>query len=933
MKRKHSEWTQSLAAGLLAALPLVAAGGVFDLVRDGAPAAEFVIGPALEAEAAISPWRLGAELYYPGGAALGIGRPWVDGEIRQAELHPWSRAGVLAAVEDFNTTLAAATGVELPVVNERSGDRHTVVFAIEPAPRMRDDAFRIDFPDADTLRIAGSGRSVRWALNHLLETHAGVRWLFFGHAHIPALNDLLIPREPVAQTASFPFRRDPGYYRRGMLEHYLPHNVKFPVFPRSGGHGMTQDVFPIEKYAPDQSWPEAIMPVHGGEKVVLPPPHDPPNMHRQVDYLGRWHPCFSSPETVTIAVENMLEILAADPDRDWFELGVMDWGGHCRCDDCVAAVGDRTNDMGHPHYSELYYAWVNAVAEQIAARYPEVHFGTILYRELFDAPDFKLHPNIVPRMSLDVHQLMNAEVRAEKWRQIRRWFDRSQHLGLSEYAWGIDAYALPRIYFGLWADFIKEFQTQGGMAWTFGGWKRAGSESEGPKSYLFYKLSWDVTQDLDAILDDWYRHTVGEAAAPYLRAYFDFWEDYWTGARIRRTPWYRNSIRGQYLRWREWTRNPGTHTFALQRGDMARLREWMEAVVDKAETPGQQTRAARLMLAFEYYEANATALFAEIVPPEAGVPDEASALEIIASVPAAFAAVAHRQTILDPLFDGSPPRGVEEFDPGESLLAVFEWVGHWATRPEVAAAANALFAEPGLTEAQREALRAAWERGSLLAQGRQTAPAAQVARRSTQDLTLDGRLDDPFWADVPVYALVEPQSGEPAPLETRFQMAWAEDGLYVGIFCAEPDADGPVFTTDVDGDRAIFAGETIELLLDTGAGANAYYQIVINPAGAVIDLDRSRGVYYNWSSGARAHAHIGEGYWSLEVRIPVDPTEEFDPDPDVGIIGAPPTDESPWFFNVCRLRIRGDERVGQVFSPTGGGFHVPERFGRLIPAP
>ena len=68
----------------------------------------------------------------------------------------------------------------------------------------------------------------------------------------------------------------------------------------------------------------------------------------------------------------------------------------------------------------------------------------------------------------------------------------------------------------------------------------------------------------------------------------------------------------------------------------------------------------------------------------------------------------------------------------------------------------------------------------------------------------------------------------------------------------------------------------------------------------------------------------------MEIRIPAagDKAEEIDP--LNGISGNLPTEKQPWFFNLCRQRLRGKDRELSAFSPTGkSAFHVPLKFGEL----
>jgi len=53
-------------------------------------------------------------------------------------------------------------------------------------------------------------------------------------------------------------------------------------------------------------------------------------------------------------------------------------------------------------------------------------------------------------------------------------------------------------------------------------------------------------------------------------------------------------------------------------------------------------------------------------------------------------------------------------------------------------------------------------------------------------------------------------------------------------------------------------------------------------------------------------------------------------DPSKGIDGSAPKDLFPWYFNVCRQRVRGAEVERTAYSPTGvEEFRIPEKFARL----
>jgi len=200
-------------------------------------------------------------------------------------------------------------------------------------------------------------------------------------------------------------------------------------------------------------------------------------------------------------------------------------------------------------------------------------------------------------------------------------------------------------------------------------------------------------------------------------------------------------------------------------------------------------------------------------------------------------------------------------------------------------------------------------------------------KEARQNFKIDGKLEEPFW--VMRGKLGQLQTGEKPEYPTRFQILQDEAALYIGIRCSDM-AGAPVNIGSTEsGDPAIWSGDHIEILLETET--HAYYQIVINPAGAMLNLDRAadKKHWFSWDSQAEVGAHVGEDFWSLEIRIPY---TEDDADPLHLVVGRRPTANLPWYFNICRKRIRDDAVEVSAFAPVGDsgkGFHTPKKFAKL----
>lgn len=215
-------------------------------------------------------------------------------------------------------------------------------------------------------------------------------------------------------------------------------------------------------------------------------------------------------------------------------------------------------------------------------------------------------------------------------------------------------------------------------------------------------------------------------------------------------------------------------------------------------------------------------------------------------------------------------------------------------------------------------------------------------RDARQTLVMDGKLDEAFWTGYSLRGtLKDVHTGKRPTYQTEFRARWWRDNLYFGIRCEGEPGKPPVIGTRQSGDPAIWDGDHLELLIETDK--HSYYQVVVNPAGAIMDLDRgaAKTAWYDWSSQAEVAAHIGDGYWSVELRLPITASDE---DPLHNVVGSRPfkakSDDLatgkgtslPWHFNLFRKRAGTEDVETTAFSPLGPdtkSFHDPMRFAEL----
>lgn len=195
---------------------------------------------------------------------------------------------------------------------------------------------------------------------------------------------------------------------------------------------------------------------------------------------------------------------------------------------------------------------------------------------------------------------------------------------------------------------------------------------------------------------------------------------------------------------------------------------------------------------------------------------------------------------------------------------------------------------------------------------------------------LDGNVDKTWWGTVRIAPLIKLRPQDPQPkANSSFQIQREGSTLHIGIVCLEPDMKGLQSAATKNDDPKLLLGDHVTLLIETSS--RSYYEISINPAGAVYDIDHApggRGV--DWTSGARVAVHRGADRWSIEVRLPIVGADAFTLDPTKGIDGSQPKELFPWHFNLGRGRLRDGKFERTAFSPSGkDDFHVPEKFAKL----
>ena len=216
--------------------------------------------------------------------------------------------------------------------------------------------------------------------------------------------------------------------------------------------------------------------------------------------------------------------------------------------------------------------------------------------------------------------------------------------------------------------------------------------------------------------------------------------------------------------------------------------------------------------------------------------------------------------------------------------------------------------------------------GAPVAQANGPAPANGGRRSMTalrmndgEAVTLDGRLDEPFWARaIPAADFIQqdPQNGRPATEPTEVRIVYDKDVLYMGVtaFDSEPDK---WLGYQRRRDEGLGSDDRFQWVIDTFLDGRTGYFFEMNPSGLMADaLQGANGQNREWDGIWNARHYRSNIGWNLEIAIPFR-TLNFNPNSDTWGINFQRTvrrknEESIWMGWQRNQNLRRMSNAGLV---------------------
>src|SRR5437899_1713887 len=155
--------------------------------------------------------------------------------------------------------------------------------------------------------------------------------------------------------------------------------------------------------------------------------------------------------------------------------------------------------------------------------------------------------------------------------------------------------------------------------------------------------------------------------------------------------------------------------------------------------------------------------------------------------------------------------------------------------------------------------------------GRRASSATIRATPIRAPVTLDGRLDEPFWAaadSIDDFRQREPLEGSPATERTVVKVAHDADALYIVVRCYDSSMRS-VRASQLRRDADLSSDDNVRLLIDSFDDRRSAFVFATNPNGTLWDAQFSGvdDLNENWNGIWDVAVSRDSGGWTAEFRI------------------------------------------------------------------
>lgn len=381
------------------------------------------------------------------------------------------------------------------------------------------------------LVTASDKGTMKTAVFQLLQRYFGYRWYWDG-----PLGEI-VPDQPNQWIPPFAEKCQPSFLSRwlwGVPEAWADRNLLDPRFDFH--HGLYR-IFTDQVYEENPNF----RPNYNGKPVM--------KSAKQIQ------PDLGNPAVMDFAARKVAEYFDKNPHKMSFRLGINDNATYGNSVFTEPLIRNHGYFRDVPDYSNLIFHFMNGVAQRLEATHPNKYIGCLAYSWAENVPEFPVHSKVIPYLTADRMQGYDPVWKAEDQDLTQRWRKAgTEHIGHYDYFYG-GPYAFPRISFNLLSESIS-FAQQSGVS---------GFVSEvsplwpidGPKLWLISQLLWNIEQNPQTLLKEYFNDLFGDAANAIEQFY-----------KIAEKQWHAQTTEGLWIRL--YTDENGVSIFSLEAIELMR---------------------------------------------------------------------------------------------------------------------------------------------------------------------------------------------------------------------------------------------------------------------------------------------------------------------------------------------------------------------------
>ncbi|HZZ44383.1 MAG TPA: DUF4838 domain-containing protein [Tepidisphaeraceae bacterium] len=431
-------------------------------------------------------------------------------------IHPSPEIQTAAA--ELQHFLLQITGVTLPISPESDHDT-SPAFLLGPchqsiaaglttrAASLKEDGVLIQSLGPNIALLGQNPRGNLYSVYVFLEKYLNVRFLAWDCTIVPHQSDLSLPPLDYAYASPFMYRET--YY--------------FDSFPkqiaarqRLNGPGSTCDATTGGKF-------EFFPFVHSSSQLIPPdtyfkthPEYFALNNGKRVGQTVNSQLCFSNPDVLRLAKQKVFQWITDHPTATIIDISQNDGIGACECDNCKAIVTAEGGAQSGP-----ILRFVNAIADEVAAKYPDKWVETLAYSYSVQPPTLtKPRPNVIIRLC-HVGDYFRGFEQAPLGSQFALWIDQwrklTSRIFIWHYASNFGHYLAPNQNLAGLAKDLKFYASHGvNGVMVQADYQSPGGELAELRQYLSAQLLWNPSQDPLQIRNDFCQGYYGPASPDVL---------------------------------------------------------------------------------------------------------------------------------------------------------------------------------------------------------------------------------------------------------------------------------------------------------------------------------------------------------------------------------------------------------------------------------